>query len=205
MSGEILLSTAYFPPAEYFSHILNAPKVIVEKEENYIKQTYRNRCRILTATGIQILSVPVIKGSQEGSKIKNVLIDYSKRWQQVHIRALISSYNRSPYFQFYFEDFEKILLENHKLLLDLNDKILKKCLGIIGVDKCIEYTSFFRPQGIMENDFRYTISPKKSSEYRTKKYIQVFSNNKFVPGLSILDLIFNTGPESSEYLQQTIE
>lgn len=205
MSDEILLSTAYFPPVEYFSRISSASKVIIEKEENYIKQTYRNRCRILTANGIQILSVPVMRRSQEKQKIKDILIDYSKRWQQVHMRALISSYSRSPYFQFYFEEFEKVLLEDHRFLLDLNDRLLNQCIEILGIDKSIEYTSYFCAEGSNKNDFRYIISPKKSPEYKIRKYSQVFSNNRFVPGLSILDLIFNMGPESSEYLQVTIK
>lgn len=200
MPGEILLSTAYFPPAEYFNLIMNAPGVIIEKEENYIKQTYRNRCRILTANGIQSLSVPVTKVSPKKTRIKDVVIDYSKRWQQVHIRAMISSYNRSPYFQFYFENFEKILLKNHKFLLDLNDSLLYQCLEMLDIKKIVKYTSSYSPEGIAEYDFRYSISPKRNSDYQSKPYIQVFGNNKFVPGLSILDLIFNIGPESSKYL-----
>ena len=88
MQGDLILSTAYFPPAEYFSLINNADAVIIEQEENYIKQTYRNRCRILSSNGILILSVPVIKGRNIKAHVKDVTIDYSKRWQQVHLRAL---------------------------------------------------------------------------------------------------------------------
>ncbi len=84
----ILLSTAYFPPAEYFSLIKNTDTVLIEQEENYIKQTYRNRCKILASNGILVLSVPVMKGSPGKGPIKEVTIDYSKRWQQVHIRAI---------------------------------------------------------------------------------------------------------------------
>jgi hypothetical protein len=137
MPGEVLLSTAYFPPAEYFSLIKNAGTVIVEKEENYIKQTYRNRCKILASDGMMVLTVPVTKGGNKKAHVKDIKIDYSKRWQQIHIRALISSYNRSPYFQFYFENFERILLKNHKFLLDLNDGLLNKCLEILSINNCI--------------------------------------------------------------------
>jgi hypothetical protein len=200
MSGEILLSTAYFPPAEYFSLIANASNVIIEKEENYIKQTYRNRCKILSANGIQTLSIPILKGITEKSKIKDIEIDYSKKWQQVHIRALISSYSRSPYFQYYFEIFEKIILENNKFLFDLNTKLLKCCLDIIRINKCIEYTYIYIQEGKVSNDYRYSITPKKISTYHSGKYIQVFEQKKYVNGLSILDLIFNVGPETSAYL-----
>jgi hypothetical protein len=129
-----------------------------------------------------------------------VTIDYSKRWQQVHIRAMTSSYGRSPYFQYYYEHFEKILLSAPKFLLDLNDKLLHKCLGIINVDKCMDYTSSFCPVKGMDNDYRYKISPKVISGYSSRQYIQVFNNNGFIAGLSILDLIFNLGPGVKDYL-----
>lgn len=200
MAGDILLSTAYFPPAEYFSLIKNAGVVSVETEENYIKQTYRNRCRILTANGILALSVPVKKCSHKKTLIRDVEIDYSKKWQLIHLRAFKSAYNRSPYYLFYFENFEKILLKNHGYLLDLNNTLLENCLEILKINKCIDYTSTYLPPGSSENDFRYNISPKSISGYQYRKYIQVFSQSRFIPRLSILDLIFNQGPESSEYL-----
>ena len=200
MPGEILLSTAYFPPAEYFSLIKNSEKVLIEQEENYIKQTYRNRCKILTSNGIMVLSVPVMKGNQRNAPVKDIVIDYSKRWQQVHKRAMTFSYNKSPYFHFYFEFIEKILLSNHKFLLDLNNEMLNKCLEILNINKCVSYTSFFEPVKGMDQDFRYRISPKKISGYTYRPYFQVFNYKRFVPGLSILDLIFNMGPESTDYL-----
>lgn len=200
MSGEILLSTAYFPPAEYFSLIKSSGTLLIEQEENYKKQTYRNRCKILASGGILVLTVPVMKGTLTKAPIKDITIDYSKRWQQVHLRALSSSYSRSPYFQFYFEHVEKILLSNHKFLMDLNDELLFKCLEIININKCISHTYSFKPEGSSEQDFRYSISPKRISGYHCVPYIQVFGENGFVPGLSILDLIFNMGPESSVYL-----
>lgn len=200
MPGEILLSTAYFPPAEYFSLIRNAGNILIEREENYIRQTYRNRCKILESKGILVLSVPVMKGNLIKAPIKDVTIDYSKRWQQVHIRAMTSSYSRSPYFQFYFEQIEKILQKNHKSLLDLNDELLHKCLEILKMNKCVTHTYSFKPANYYDHDFRYRISPKEISDYSCRPYIQVFGQNGFIPGLSILDLIFNMGPEASEYL-----
>jgi hypothetical protein len=200
MPGEIFLSTAYFPPAEYFCLIRNAAIILIEQEENYIRQTYRNRCKILESKGILILSVPVMKGNLIKAPIKDVTIDYSKRWQQVHLGAMTSSYSRSPYFQFYFEQIEKILLKNHKYLLDLNDELLHKCLEILKINKCVSHTYSFRPANCTDQDFRYSISPKETSDYNCRPYIQVFGQKEFVPGLSILDLIFNTGPEASDYL-----
>jgi len=200
MTGEILLSTAYFPPVEYFSLIRNTGNILIEQEENYIRQTYRNRCKILASKGVLVLSVPVMKGSLLKAPIKDVTIDYSKRWQQVHIRAITSSYGKSPYFQFYFEQIEKILLNNHRFLLDLNDELLHKCLGILRFNKCVTHTCSFKPAISMDQDFRYIISPKEISGYNCRPYIQVFGQNGFVPGLSILDLIFNMGPEAEKFL-----
>jgi hypothetical protein len=120
MPGNLLLSTAYLPPAEYFARIANASEALIEKEENYLKQSYRNRCYILSPSGQQPLSVPVYLGSLHKTPVKDIRIDYSKRWQQVHLGALVSSYNSSPFFLFYFETIEKIILSNHKFLLDLN-------------------------------------------------------------------------------------
>lgn len=200
MPGKVLLSTAYFPPSEYFSRIRNADEVCIEYYENYLKQTNRNRCRILSSNGIMTLSVPVRKGDQVKALVKDVMIDYSKRWQQVHIRALASAYSRSPYFQFFSESIEKILLGNHRFLIDLNDELLRKCLEILKLNKCISYTYSFEPAREADYDFRYRITPKIRSECYEKSYIQVFGTNGFVSGLSILDLIFNIGPESAEYL-----
>jgi hypothetical protein len=115
---------------------------------------------------------------------------------------MISAYNRSPYFQFYFNSLEKIMLRNQKYLLDLNDELLHGCLDILNIKKCILHTSSFKDHLGMDGDldFRYGITPKIISTYAYKPYIQVFNNNEFVAGLSILDLIFNMGPESFYWL-----
>jgi hypothetical protein len=201
MPGPILLSTAYLPPVEYFARLLKAGEALIEAEENYIKQSYRNRCYILSAGGPQILTVPVYFGSVHKTLIRDITIDYTKRWQQVHLGALTSSYSSSPYYLYYFEAIEKIILAGHKFLLDLNLDLLMAVLNILNQDIKISYTSVFKPDEKSENDFRYSITPKKISGYSPGKYFQVFNNeNGFIPGLSIVDLIFNTGPEAKSHL-----
>ena len=128
MAGKILVSTAYLPPVEYFSLIHNADEVLIEREENYLKQTYRNRCYILSAHGPQVLSVPVYLGSFHKTPVKDIRIDYSKRWQQVHLRAMTASYRSSPFFEFYFEEIEKIISKNHEFLIDLNTELTEVIL-----------------------------------------------------------------------------
>jgi hypothetical protein len=201
MAGKILLSTAYLPPVEYFSLITHTEEALIEREENYLKQSYRNRCYILSASGPQLLTVPVYLGSIHKTPVREIRIDYSKRWQQIHLRALTASYKSSPFFIFYFENIEKIILSNYEFLLDLNMDLLKAVLKMINIEANISYTIDFKPVGISECDFRYSLNPKKETGYSAKKYLQVFTGRKdFVPGLSIVDLIFNAGPEASDYL-----
>lgn len=201
MERKILISTAYLPPIEYFSLISQSDELFIEKEENYLKQTYRNRCYILSAHGAQSLSVPVYLGSLHKTPVKDIRIDYSKRWQQVHLGAMTASYNSSPYFEFFFENIEKIISKKNKFLLDLNSELTRTVLEILKLEKTISYTTIFEPVGIKEYDFRYKITPKKESGFVAKEYFQVFNSNKdFFSGLSIIDLIFNMGPEAVNYL-----
>ena len=201
MAGKILVSTAYLPPVEYFSLLSRAEEVLIEREENYLKQSFRNRCYILSAHGPQLLSVPVYLGSLHKTQLKDIRIDYSKRWQQVHIGAIKASYSASPYFQFYFENIEKVISKKTVFLIDLNTELTETVINMLKMKTQLRFTSQFETPAESENDFRYRISPKKESGFRVKEYLQVFNNvNGFVHGLSIIDLIFNMGPEAVDYL-----
>lgn len=201
MTGKILVSTAYLPPVEYFSLISHADEILIEKEENYLKQSYRNRCYILSPHGPLLLSVPVYLGSQHKTAVKEIRIDYSKRWQQVHLRALTASYNSSPYFQYYFESIEIVISKNKEFLIDLNTELTSLLMNMLKLKGSLSYTTCFQQEGSAENDYRYKLSPKKPSFFSVREYLQVFNNNTgFVQPLSILDLIFNVGPEAVDYL-----
>ncbi len=200
MPDNLLLSTAYFPPACYFRLIRDAEKVFIEREENYLKQSYRNRCMILSSNGVLSLSVPVTKGDRLKAPVKDIQIDYSKRWQQVHIRAFTSAYGRSPYFLYYSENIFSILQKSQRFLIDLNHELLQEVLSILDINKCINYTSSFEPAGLQPWDYRYSIAPKKEQVISSKPYIQVFGESGFVAGLSIIDLIFNLGPDAAMFI-----
>ena len=201
MAGKILVSTAYLPPVTYFSLIAGAGEVFVERQESYLKQSFRNRCYILSTHGPQHLTIPVYKGSQHKTPVRDICIDYSKRWQQVHLGALTSSYKASPFFEFYFENIERIISKNHKFLLDLNFELIEVLLKMLSIKKTLTYTSVFEPAIKSDYDFRYTISPKTESTVKVKEYFQVFKTSMgFVPHLSVIDLIFNMGPDSINYL-----
>jgi hypothetical protein len=201
MAGKILVSTAYLPSVEYFSLINRADEVLIEREENYVKQSFRNRCYILSVHGPQLLSVPVYLGSQHKTQLKDIRIDYSKRWQQVHIGAITASYSASPYFQFYFENIEKVISKKPAFLIDLNTDLTETILNMLKLKIQLRFTSEFETPAESQYDFRYSISPKKKSGFFVKEYVQVFKNAKgFVHGLSIIDLVFNMGPEAVDFL-----
>jgi hypothetical protein len=133
--------------------------------------------------------------------VKEIRIDYSKRWQQVHLRALTASYNSSPYFQYYFENIESVFSRNHEFLIDLNSELTMRVMNMLKLKTSLSYTTDFQQEDSIENDYRYKISPKKPSGFSVSEYLQVFDNNtSFIDRLSVLDLIFNVGPEAVDYL-----
>jgi hypothetical protein len=201
MPGKILLSTAYLPPVDYFSLIAGADEVYIESNENYVKQSYRNRCYILAPSGRQMLSVPVFEGSRHKVQITEARIDYSKRWQQVHLRALISCYKSSPFFDYYFDDIEKIIASKHEYLFQLNISLIETILRMIGISKPLSFTTSFEPIENKPYDFRNLVHPDKQPLCASKEYYQVFNHDgSFNPNMSIVDLVFNMGPEADNYL-----
>ncbi len=198
----ILFSTAYLGPIEYFTYIINCDSILIEKEEHYIKQTYRNRCVIYTANGVQSLTIPVIKVNGNRTKIKDIKISYAEKWQLIHWRAISSAYSNSPYFLYYRDELEQFYFEKHKYLLDYNNRLFETILKILEWDIEIKFTQLYYEKiekGMV--DLRNEINPKKELKIQFNPYTQVFAEKfGFVSNLSIIDLIFNLGPESNEYL-----
>ncbi len=204
MAVTVLLSTAYFPPARYFTLIAGAGDVQIEKWENYHKQTYRNRCTILGANGPLDLVVPVLRGSFHKTPVRDIEIDSSRRWRELHLRGIMSAYATAPYFEFYFDILKEVITGDFRYLLDLNDTALKAVLDAIGINVPVSFTGEFTGEGMAEADYRYTLTPKKSEgavRNTGAGYTQVFSDRYgFVPGLSIIDLLLNNGPETKALL-----
>jgi len=209
MAEEVLLTSAYFPPAEYFSLIARSRSVRIEKHENYIKQTYRNRCMILGSNGPLPLIVPVHQGSFHKTALKDLRIDNRRPWRELHLRSIVSAYASAPYFEFYYDMIGSVIRGNQTFLLDLNDEALRVMCEATGLEAVISYTDDFAKPGKSSNDYRYAITPKKPSgvsSYRAVPYTQVFGERHgFVGRMSIIDVLLNNGPGTRALLLRSPE
>lgn len=207
----ILLSTATFPPVQFFSKFLLFEKVFIEQFENFTKQTYRNRYEISGANGIISLIVPVVKGRGRNVKIRDLRISYDTEWQRNQWRTIFSAYNSSPFFNFYEDEIYPFFNEKWEFLFDFNLEIIELLCELLDIEVSPELTGNF--EGIPENtlNFREALSPKKhraaaDPHFNPQPYTQVFEEKqKFMSNLSILDLLFNEGPNSLNILENSIQ
>lgn len=200
-----VLSTAYFPPVEYFMAAAMTGSILIEAQESYVKQSYRNRCRIYACGGVLSLTVPV--SMPENSRgISMAVVDYSKPWLQQHERAIVSAYRTSAFFEYYQDDIFPILESRPAGLLDLNMALTLRLLDLLGIRCSVSLTEEYRQSyGPEFLDLRDALHPKKTAPEifrdRLRPYYQVFSAKfGFIPGLSAVDLLFNEGPDALSYL-----
>ena len=198
-----LFSTAYFPSISYMARFLSAESPVIEVFDTYHKQTYRNRCRVMTANGVENLSVPVVKVNGNHTMTKDIAISPIEPWQHIHRRCLESAYKAAPYFDHYYDYLKPIFDGHFERLIDLNDAALQAIMKILKIQKEIVHTIDF--EKTVENDFREAFSPKDHLNPNSfPEYYQVFSaKHPFAPDLSILDLIFNEGPNALCYLHSS--
>ncbi len=182
--------------------LLQNPSLLFEVEENFPKQTYRNRCLILGANGVERLSVPVVHLSGEKTKTKDTKIDYSQNWIKQHQGAIRAAYGNAPYFEYFEPYLNQIFAKKRFFLVDLNIDLLSFVYRILDVPLVYKNTNEF---GVFEGLSEYDqISAKKDwqerSIYQNRSYRQCFGQ-EFVPNLSILDLLMNHGKESLNFLK----
>lgn len=199
----IVLQSAYFAPVGYYAKIYAHDKILVEQHDHYVKQTYRNRCRIQTESGVMDLSIPVEKFADK-VKTKDICISYGQEWRRLHLRAMETSYNSTPFFEYYKDDIHAIYERKEKYLFDFNMRLMEFTLDALGIQREISTTeSYFEEETGIE-DGRNLFNPKKENiDTDSKPYYQMFSEKfGFTDGLSIVDLLFNLGPESVLYLKE---
>ncbi len=204
----VLLVTSYWPNLHYFFYVLNASIINIEQFDNYSKQSYRNRTQILSANGILNLSIPIKKNKSE-KVINSIEISYKEDWQKNHWRAITSAYKNSPYFDFFEEDLKVFYSNKYNLLIDYNTDQLKFIIKVLKQKKNIQLTKQYESNPDSVIDLRTIIHPKQSyssDKLLTNKldqsYYQTFENKiSFTPNLSILDLLFNKGLHTIDYLK----
>lgn len=199
MNSAVVLPSMYFAPIGFYSLILNNEKIIFDKHEHFVKQTFRSRCEIYGANGRQLLSVPVEK---RGTRIpaKDVRICYKENWQKGHWRSIISAYGNSPFFEYYADSFQPFFEIKTHFLFDLNINLHDTVMKLLKVKNQYQFTEKYiaaydnNVKDLRRENF---VLPK------IMPYQQVFQErNGFIPNLSILDLLFNCGPDSGQFFSQ---
>ena len=191
-----LLPTAYLAPIRYYAVLLQNPICEIEQHEHFIKQSIRNRCDIYGANGKLTLSIPIQRKASSKTIIKDIKISYDFPWQKLHWKSITSAYRSSSYFEFYEDFFAPFYQKKEKYLLDFNLKLQKT------VFKCLQLEDTAILSGSYQKETDKTDLRNSDFEIqKQEKYQEVFESNcGFIANLSILDLLFNLGPESSEYL-----
>jgi len=196
-----LLHPTYFSPIIQYVAIAKSKGIVFEIEDNFQKQTYRNRCYIYTANGKHLLNVPILHNKGIKQKTKDVKIDYKDNWHKLHVKTLQTAYSSSPFFEFYIDDLLPIFEKKIPFLLDLNlmcHEFIMDALQVeISTSKTIEFVK--EPNCL---DLRSLAISKNEIQFNLEKYYQIFNTNYgFLSNLSILDLLFMEGPNTLNYLE----
>ena len=200
-----LLPSTYLGPISYYQYLAQNTTAKIEKHEYYVKQSCRSRCYIYGANGVLKLVIP-IQSTGNQTAMKDVLIANDANWQVIHWRSICSAYRSSPFFEFYEDDIAPFYNKPYEKLMDFNHNIQETILELLNLKIGIDYTNEYQnePNDIMDLRTGFKKLQQTQEGFSVPTYIQVFDvNNGFIPNLSIIDLLFNLGPESLGVLQKT--
>lgn len=212
-SMAVLLEVQYLAPVQYYSKFIKYPIVLIEQHENYAKGSFRNRCIISMSDGVHQLSIPLQKGKNQQSPVKEVKIDYTQNWQVQHWRSIKTAYGGSPFFEFYEDRLIRFYENNFVFLFDYCIEFQIEILKLLKIKSEIRFTESYQKNPLNILDLRNFINPKNYSrskgadpDFDPVQYPQVFEDRLgFLENLSIMDLLFCTGPEAALILQQSVK
>lgn len=200
-----LLATTYFGPVQWYQKLNQSDRCLIECHDHFIKQTYRNRCVIATTNGLQALTVPIERFEGAHCAMLNIRISDHGSWRHLHWNALQSAYGESPFFEFYADDIRPFFERRWEFLVDFNMEITQKMCELLDIQPHITLTdAYVSAEDVGATDYRDVIRPKNplpDDRFQPRRYYQVYEQKHgFQPNLSILDLLFNEGPEAVLYL-----
>jgi hypothetical protein len=202
----IVIDSQYLPGIAYFSLLASADQIIIDQNEHYVRQTYRNRAEILGSNGVINLTVPVERGRSK-QLMKATKLDNTSNWQKIHWRSIRSSYGKSPFFEYYADQLVQYYERRYHYLIDLNHDVMSCLIGLMDIDIEWAYAeNYIDVEDVDIQDCRSIVNPKNKGAYLDKLsgyyYPQVFGS-KFVLGMSLIDLLFCEGPNAGSMIRES--
>lgn len=197
-----LLHLTYFPNVAHMAVMLKNNVCFFEAHDTYLKQTYRNRTCIYAANGKLQLNIPVIHSQNNRQLYKDVVIKSEEKWQINHLKSLESAYRKSPFFEYYIDDISVLFKIEAQNLFSFNLKCLEVIFECLQLPFSVKFTEIFEHHPLGIDDYRSLVYCKKEVQQNFDIYTQVFEDKHgFIGNLCVLDLLFNEGPNTVNYLK----
>jgi len=198
----LLIESQYFPPINAYKALVKHDILQIEKFEHYQKLSYRNRCYVAGPNGRMILSVPLARGKNQRTVMKDVRISNDEKWQGLHWKTLVSAYRRSPWFEYYEAELQELFEKPFDFLLDWNLACFEWTTSKLGINMPVTFTDSYQKDVTGVTDARESILPGANTTGEPA-YTQVFQDRTgFIPDLSILDLLFCEGKQAMEVIKK---
>ncbi|WP_448607443.1 WbqC family protein [Paenimyroides ceti] len=199
---DILIHPTYFPSISHFAAIVQAKSVTFETDDNFQKQTNRNRMYIYSANGIQLLNIPIKHSNTVHQKFRDVQLETAFNWQKQHFKSLEAAYRTSPFFEYFEDDIRSLFEKKHRFMMDLDLETYDLVCNCLGIQADYFKTEEYHKEVKEQSDFRFLANGKKDM-HQFEPYPQVFEEKHgFINNLSILDLLFNEGRYAVDYLKK---